>query len=100
MAGRHATSDSVNPPGVLRQSTMNARHAHDIWLKQCEAAQSIRTRFGSSAAFDYLVGEKLMNFADAASRHPDFAKALPWFVSEVRRMFTADEIASHLALIE
>ena len=79
---------------------MNVRKAHKIWIEQCEAAQTIKARFGLTAAFDYVVGEKLMNYASAASRHPDFARELPRFVSEVRRMFTPDEIGGHLAQIE
>ena len=79
---------------------MNVRKAHKIWIEQCEAAQTIKARFGLTAAFDYLVGEKLMSFARAASRHPDFARELPRFVSEVRRMFTPDEISAQLAQIE
>ena len=73
---------------------------HQVWIEQCEAAQTIRTRFGLKAAFDYLVGEKLLNFAEAAANHADFARELPRFVSEVRRMFTPDEIAAQLAQIE
>ena len=80
--------------------TMNVRKAHKIWIEQCEAAQTIKARFGLTAAFDYVVGEKLMNYASAALRHPDFARELPRFVSEVRRMFTPDEIGAHLAQIE
>jgi hypothetical protein len=79
---------------------MNVRKAHNIWIEQCEAAQTIKARFGLTAAFDYLVGETLMSFASAASRHPDFAPELPRFVSEVRRMFTPDEIGAQLAQIE
>ena len=79
---------------------MNARKAHHISVEQYEAAQTIKARFGLTAAFDYLVGEKLLNFASAASTHPEFARELPRFVSEVRRMFTPDEIAAHLAQIE
>ena len=55
---------------------------------------------GSKAAFDYAVGEKLMNFASAAHDHPAFASELPRFVSEVRRMFAAEEIRTQLARIE
>jgi ribosomal 50S subunit-associated protein YjgA (DUF615 family) len=55
---------------------------------------------GLTAAFDYLVSEKLMSFVSAAFRHPDFARELPQFVSEVRRMFTPDEIGAQLARIE
>ena len=56
--------------------------------------------FGLKAAFDYVVGEKLINFAEAAFHHPAFAQELPRFISEVRRMFTPEEIAAQLARIE
>src|SRR5260370_39398578 len=79
---------------------MNVRKAHNIWIEQCEAAQTIKARFGLTAAFDYLVGEKLISCASAASRHPDFARELPRFVPEVRRMFPPDEIGAQLAQIE
>jgi hypothetical protein len=79
---------------------MGAGNHHQIWIEQCEAARTIRERFGLQAAFDYAVGEKLMNFASAASERPAFARELPRFVSEVRRMFSADEIRSHLARLE
>ena len=74
--------------------------AHQVWIEQCEAAQTIRTRFGLKAAFDYLVGEKLLNFAGTAANHADFARELPRFVSEVRRMFTPQELEAQLAAIE
>jgi len=79
---------------------MNSREAHKIWIGQCEAAQTVRARFGVKAAFDYIVGEKLINFAEAASQHRAFAQELPRFISEVRRMFTPEEIAAQLARIE
>ena len=41
---------------------MNARQAHRIWIEQCQAARTIKARFGLKAAFDYLVGEKLDEF--------------------------------------
>ena len=72
---------------------MNVRKAHNIWIEQCEAAQTIKARFGLTAAFDYLIGEKLMSFASAASRHPDFARKLPRIVSEMGRMFTRMRLA-------
>jgi hypothetical protein len=79
---------------------VDTRKAHYIWIEQCEATHAIKSRFGVTNAFDYLVGEKLLNFAEAAADHPDFAKELPRFVSVVRRLFTADEIAVHLARLE
>ena len=79
---------------------MSAHKHHEIWIEQCESAQTIKARYGLKAAFDYVVGEKLLNFAGAASKHPEFARELPRFVSEVRRMFTPDEIRTHIARLE
>jgi hypothetical protein len=52
------------------------------------------------AAFNYLVAEKLLNFADAATSHPEFARELPRFVACVRGLFTPQEMRTHLARIE
>ncbi len=73
---------------------------YEVWREQCEAAETIRLQYGVGSAFDYAVGEKLLNFAEAAEEHPEFARALPQFVSELRRMFTPEEIEEHLARIE
>jgi hypothetical protein len=72
----------------------------EIWIEQCDAAEGIKRRFGLKASFDYLVAEKLLNFADAAVQDREFARELPRFVSRVRSMFTPEEIRSHLARIE
>jgi len=80
---------------------MTEMRCHEIRKDQCAAAESIRLRFGIGDAFDYAVGEKLMNFAEAAEDHPECAQALPQFVSELRRrMFTPEEIEAHLARVE
>jgi hypothetical protein len=59
---------------------VSARKHHDIWIEQCEAARTIKARYGLKAAFDYVVGEKLMNFAGAAFKHPEFAREFPRFI--------------------
>ena len=73
---------------------------HEIWVEQCEAAEQIKRRYGSKAAFDYRVAEKLLNFADAAITHPEFARELPRFVAGIRGMFTVEEMRRHLNRIE
>ena len=78
----------------------NERRWHEVWREQCEAAEAIRHQYGIKSAFDYAVGEKLLTFAEAAEGHAEFARALPHFVSELRRMFTPEEIEEHLARIE
>jgi len=73
---------------------------HKIWIEQCDAARDIKIRYGLKAAFDYVVTEKLLNFASAAACHPEFARELPRFVSKVRRMFTPEELRAHIARVE
>jgi len=70
------------------------------WLEQCRVTETIKERHGLKSAFDYLVSEKLLDFARAAEREPELARQLPRFVSEVRRIFEADEIRFQLARVE
>ena len=79
---------------------MSTRRFQDIWVEQCRAAGEIRERHGLEAAFDYLVSEKLMTYAETAAKRAEFARELPRFVAEVRRIFSADEIAAQLARME
>ncbi len=71
-----------------------------IRLEQCEACATIRARFGFRSAFDYLVREKLTNFAEAARQHPGFARELPAFVAGVRQIFTIGELRAEFARLE
>jgi hypothetical protein len=79
---------------------MSLQKMHEIWIEQYDAAQGIKLRYGLKASFDYLVAEKLLNFASAATEHPEFARELPRFVSLVRLMFTPQEIRTHIARVE
>ncbi len=47
-----------------------------------------------------MVAEKLIAFPDAAERLCKCSQALPYFVSQSRRMFTAEDVREHLAWIE
>jgi hypothetical protein len=44
-----------------------------------------------------LIGEKLMNFADAARDDPGFARELPRFLAAVWRTFNEYELAGYIA---
>jgi hypothetical protein len=79
---------------------MGSRRFHEIWIEQCKAAEKIKLRYGPKAAFDYVVAEKLLNFADVATRDPEFARELPRFVARVRGLFTVEEMRAHLKRIE
>lgn len=68
--------------------------------EQCEMAEAMELRYGLEAAFDYVVGEKLLDLAALAARRPELASELPGFVSRVRSMFTPDEIEEQLRRME
>lgn len=52
-----------------------------IWIEQCKATRVIRRRFGVKSALDYLVGEKLVRFAQERDRCPEFAREFPRFLA-------------------
>ncbi len=68
-----------------------------IWVEQCRATKAIKRRFGAKSAIDYLIGEKLIAFADAARDHPPFAKELPKFLATIWQVFNEYEIAGYVA---
>ena len=56
---------------------------HKVWIEQCEAARGIEDEFGTQKALDYLVGEKFLNFLEAAETDADFRADIPAFVAEI-----------------
>jgi len=73
---------------------------HKIWIEQCAATEDIREQFGTKNALDYLVGEKLFSFVEAAEKDADFAAELPAFVAAIRRLFSTEEIRTYLDHLE
>jgi len=73
---------------------------HKIWQEQCEATRAIRERFGVKNALDYLVGEKLVNFAKAADQDPDFAAEFPHFQAAVWEIFNPYELRGYLGSLK
>jgi hypothetical protein len=73
---------------------------HRRWIEQCEAALRIKQRFGLGNALEYLVGEKLLHFVEAAEHHPEFARAVPYFVAEIKRVFSLAEAGNYAVHIE
>lgn len=70
-----------------------------IWREQCDAARSIKERFGSQKALGYLLGEKLLTFLRASDTHPDLAADLPSFVAEIKTIFEPHELRGYLARV-
>ena len=73
---------------------------HRLWIEQCAAAQRIRQHFGLGNALEYLVGEKLLRFVEAAEDNPLFAQELPSFVAEIKRVFSVAEVGDYAVKIE
>ena len=69
-----------------------------IWIEQCRATRAIKRRFGARSALDYLIGEKLRLFADAARQDDAFARELPRFLAAVFRVFNEYEIAGYVTM--
>ena len=67
-----------------------------IWIEQCEAAEGIEDEFGTQKALDYLVGEKFLNFLDAAEANKDFRAEIPAFVAEIKTIFERWQLAQYL----
>ncbi len=67
-----------------------------IWKEQCEAARTVEDKFGIRNALDYLIGEKFLNFLEAAETHPDFRAEIPAFVAEVKTIFERWQLAECL----
>ncbi len=67
-----------------------------IWVEQCEAARGIEDEFGTQKALEYLVGEKFLNFLEAAETHTELQDELPAFVAEVKDIFEPWQLAAYL----
>lgn len=69
---------------------------HKIWVEQCEAAEQIEGAFGTQKALDYLVGEKFLNYLEAADASAEFRAEIPDFVAEIKRIFERWQLAQYL----
>jgi hypothetical protein len=76
------------------------RRFQNIWKDQCKAAEDVAARFGTVQALDYLIGEKLDAYALSATTRPEFARELPRFIAEVRRIFSRYDIAAYFEALE
>ncbi len=65
---------------------------YKTWIEQCEAARDIEGEFGTQKALDYLVGEKFLNFLEAA----DFRADIRVFVKKIKTIFERWQLAAYL----
>jgi len=69
---------------------------HKIWIQQSEAALGIEDEFGTQQALEYLVGEKFLNFLEAAETDVDFRAEIPAFVAKIKEIFERWQLAQYL----
>jgi len=69
---------------------------HKIWIEQCEAARGVEAEFGTQKALAYLIGEKFINFLEAAENDADFRAEIPDFVVEIKTIFERWQLAEYL----
>ena len=96
----HLCRDETSGAAAERECAMTQHRFQDIWKQQCLAARDIRVQHGVLSALDYLLGEKLLTYADMAVTRPEFARELPRFVAEVRAIFSDDELRLYLDHLE
>lgn len=89
--------------GQASHGMMNKSAEHEnrmdfqrIWIEQSEAAKGIEAEFGTQKALDYLIGEKFINFLDAAESNADFRAEIPAFVVEIKTIFEPWQLAEYL----
>ena len=67
-----------------------------VWIEQCEATRRIEDEFGTPNALAYLVGEKFLNFLEAAETDVSFRAEIPSFVAEIKSIFEHWQLAEYL----
>jgi hypothetical protein len=69
---------------------------HKFWINECHVARTIEQEFGVPNALDYLIGEKFLNFLEAADDDAEFRAELPAFVAEIKTIFEPWQLAEYL----
>lgn len=75
---------------------MPVTEPHKIWIEQCEAAVNIEDEFGTQKCLEYLVGEKFLNYLEAAETNTDFRAEIPAFVERIKSIFEKWQLAAYL----
>ena len=67
-----------------------------IWVEKSDAARMIEDEFGTDKALRYLIGEKFLDYLEAAEKLPDNRAELPAFVAEIKTIFEPWQLAEYL----
>ena len=67
--------------------------AAEIIEEWCDAARNVEGGFGTQEAVKYLVGEKFLQFLEAAEKLPDYRAELPAFVEKIKEIVERWQLA-------
>lgn len=67
-----------------------------IWIDQCDATANIENNFGTQPALDYLIGEKFLDFLEAAEHEDSFREEVPAIVARIKTTFERWQLAACL----
>jgi hypothetical protein len=67
-----------------------------LWIDQCDATANIENNFGTQPALDYLIGEKFLDFLEAAESEEEFRDDVPAFVARIKTIFERWQLAAYL----
>lgn len=68
----------------------------ELWMDKCDAARGVKENFSTENALAYLIGEKFLDFLDAAESHKNYQAEIPAFAAEIKDIFEQREIAEYL----
>jgi hypothetical protein len=71
-----------------------------MWTEQCDATTGIRAAFGTQQALNYLIGEKFLDFIEAAESSDDFRGEFLAFAARIKTLFQPQQLAAYLARVE
>jgi len=80
----------------LRRGQWKDAAAQDLEWSNATAARGIEDEFGTQKTLSYLVGEKFLNFLEAADDDRDFRAELPAFVAEIKVIFERWQLSEYL----
>jgi hypothetical protein len=83
--GKPTTVRGVSPLRLPKERA--PLRLQEAWKAQCETARSIAEEFGEQKALDYLIGEKFLNFLEAAEHDAEFCAEISAFVAEIKSIF-------------
>src|SRR6266404_1919559 len=79
-----------------QESNWKPKTPSEVIADWCKAARGVEEDYGTDKAMGYLIGEKFLNFLEVAETDREWRQAIPAFVSEIKAMFEAWQLADFL----